>query len=217
MQQNEKNYIPALGFYWATKFYDPLVRITTREFLFKRALIQQAGLSENQTILDLGCGTGTLSIGIKKRFPSIDIHSIDIDPEVLEKAKSKASDLNYKIDFKQCYSDNLSFPDGQFDRVFSTLFFHHLSLDKKIKTLSEVRRVLKNCGEFHFADYGKPSNYSQKTLSNIIKFIDGKETTRDNLRGNLSLLFKESGFTEVQQTLSFKTVLGTIRLYICRH
>ena len=63
----KRNYIPALRFAILTRFYDPLVRFSTREFPFKRALLAQANLQNNQTILDLACGTGTLAIAVKKK------------------------------------------------------------------------------------------------------------------------------------------------------
>ncbi len=213
MQSENHNFIPALRFHWATKFYDPLVRWTTKEYPFKRALIAQANLQNNQTILDLACGTGTLSIGIKRRFPSIKIFAVDADNEILEQAENKALERDLQIDFGQSFSDELPFENNKFDRVFSTLSFHHLTHEEKIKTISEILRVLKNNGEFQLADYGFPINKSQKVLSNLIRVIDGFETTSDNLQGRLGNLLKENGFAKVEKTGHFNTVLGTIRLF----
>ena len=213
MQQKSKNYIPALRFEFLTRFYDPLVRITTREFAFKRALISQANLKNNQAILDIACGTGTLSVGIKKRFPESSIFAIDIDEEILQQARRKAEKYGYAINFEKGFSDELPFADETFDRVFSTLFFHHLTLEKKIKTFREILRVLKKDGEFHLADYGLPRNKLQFALSKFVRAIDGFETTRDNLRGRLKLLMEQNGFANVERTRYFKTVLGTIRLF----
>ncbi len=213
MQSEKHNFIPALRFHWATRFYDPLVRWTTKEYSFKRALIAQANLQNDQVILDLACGTGTLSIGIKRRFPDIKIYAVDADSEILKKAENKAFERNLKIDFRRSFSDELPFKNGKFDRIFSTLSFHHLTHEEKIKTIGEIVRVLKNDGEFHLADYGFPINRSQKVLSNLIRVIDGNETTSDNLSGLLGILLKENGFAKVEKTGHFNTVLGTIRLF----
>ncbi|MDQ3634679.1 MAG: class I SAM-dependent methyltransferase [Acidobacteriota bacterium] len=213
MQSEKHNFIPALRFHWATKFYDPLVRWTTKEYPFKRALIAQANLNNNQSILDLACGTGTLSIGIKKRFPNIQIFAVDADEEILQKAKNKAFERTLKIGFGQSFSDKLPFENQKFDRVFSTLSFHHLTHKDKVETINEILRVLKNDGEFHLADYGFPINKSQKVLSNLIRVIDGLETTSDNLKGLLRKLLLENGFTKVEKTGHFNTILGTIRLF----
>lgn len=213
MKKTKKNFIPALSFHWATKFYDPLVRRTTKEYSFKRALIEQAKLDENQTVLDLACGTGTLSIGIKRRFPKIEIFAVDADQEILKIAEKKSSECGFRINFRPGFSDEIPFETETFDRVFSTLSFHHLTHEAKIKTLAEIKRVLKPAGEFHLADFGKPANFLQKILSKLISLIDGKETTRDNLEGRLGLLLEENGFENVERTGNFKTVLGTIRMF----
>lgn len=213
MQNEKQDFIPALRFHWANRFYDPLVRLTTREYSFKRALLAQANLENNQTILDLACGTGTLSIGIKKRFSDIKIIAVDADEEILERAERKATERGVFIDFRRSFSDDLPFEDKKFDSVFSTLSFHHLTLEQKIKTIREILRVLKNGGEFHLADYGFPINKSQKVLSNIIRLIDGNKTTSDNLKGHLTTLLETNGFAKVIKTGHFNTVLGTIRLF----
>ncbi len=216
MHEKNKNYIPALRFEFMTRFYDPLVRITTREFAFKSELISQANLQNNQTILDLACGSGTLSVGIKKRFPEIEVFAYDVDDEILAQARLKAKNNHCAINFYQGFSDQLPFADATFDRVFSTLFFHHLTLERKIKTLHEILRVLKADGEFHLADYGLPRNKTQFALSKFVRAIDGFETTHDNLRGRLGLLMEQNGFENVERTRYFKTVLGTIRLFKAR-
>ena len=206
-------FIPALGADWATRFYDPVVRATTKEFEFKLALVEQADLHENQTILDLGCGTGTLSIGIKRRFPKIQIYAVDGDAKILQIAEEKAKKYESMITFRESYSDALPFSEGVFDHAFSTLLFHHLTLETKVKTLKELLRVMKSGGSLNIADYGKPANISQKAFSKVIKLVDGDETTKDNFAGRLKNLIEETGFTKVETTQEFRTILGTIRLF----
>ena len=207
------DYVPALRFDFLTRFYDPLVRLSTREIAFKKALIKQAALAENHRILDLACGTGTLLIAIKKRFPRIEAVGYDVDAEILDLARRKAKNAGVQITFKQGFSHKLSFENETFDRVFSTLAFHHLNLERKNETLREIRRVLKPHGEFHLADFALPKNKSQFLLSKWIRLIDGHETTRDNLRGKLIGLMEENGFQNVRRTKYFKTMIGTIRLF----
>lgn len=208
-----RNYIPALRFALLTRFYDPLVRFSTREFPFKRALLAQANLQNNQTILDLACGTGTLAIAVKKKSPEAEVFAFDVDEKILRMAQTKTAKAKIKIHFEQGFSDNLPFADQTFDRVFSTLAFHHLSHEKKIATVKEILRVLKKDGEFHLADYGLPRDKKQFVLSKFVRAIDGFETTDDNLRGRLGLLLEQNGFALVDRTGYFKTVLGTIRLF----
>ncbi|MDQ3179454.1 MAG: class I SAM-dependent methyltransferase [Acidobacteriota bacterium] len=213
MNKKSKNYLPALRFEFLTRFYDPLVRIITKEFEFKRALLAQADLQNNQTVLDIACGTGTLSISIKCRFPKAKVFALDADKEILQMARNKAKRYNAKIVFEQGFSDALPFADKTFDHVFSMLAFHHLTPKRKVKTLREILRVLKSEGEFHLADYGLPRNKSQSILGRLICIIDGAETTQDNIAGRLKCLMEENGFANVERITHFKTILGTIRLF----
>lgn len=208
-----KKYIPALRFAILTRFYDPLVRVSTREFPFKRALLAQADLHNSQTILDLACGTGTLAVAVKKRFPDANVFAFDADKEILHLAQRKSVKASVKIHFEKGFSNNLPFADNTFDRVFSTLAFHHLTHQRKIETIGEIRRVLKPNGELHLADYGLARSKSQYILGRLIRVIDGAETTADNIAGRLKILMEENGFANVERTAYFKTVLGTIRLF----
>ena len=209
----KKQYVPALRFEFLTRFYDPLVHYTTRETAFKSALLKQANLKNGQKILDLACGTGTLAVAVKRKCPQTEVFASDIDGEILQLARNKAKNARVKINFEQGFSDALPFADNSFDRVFSTLFFHHLTLERKNATLREILRVLKPNGEFHLADFALPRNKSQFILSKWIRIVDGYDTTRDNLRGRLMFLMSQNGFEKVERTKYFKTILGTIRLF----
>ena len=186
--------------------------VTTRENTFKMALVKQLKISPQQKVLDLACGTGTLAILIKKAFPQTNVYGIDGDTKILNIAKSKAEKAEAKIQFEQRLSFALSYADEFFDSITSSLFFHHLTRENKLKTFLEVKRILKNNGEFHLADWGLPSNFLMKIASRGIELLDGKETTADNFNGALPFLIEEAGFSKIEETASFDTLFGTIRL-----
>ena len=213
--KNEK-YIPALSYDWLTPFYDTAVRLTTREKVFKNALIEQAKIKSNQCVLDLACGTGTLAILIKKKHPQTEIKGIDGDAKILKIAASKAQKSGVKVEFEQGMSFALPYADESFDRVFSSLFFHHLTRENKLKTLREVFRVLKTGGELHVADWGLPSNFLMRIASSGIEMLEGAETTADNFNGLLPELIADAGFETVEETDSFNSLFGTIRLHKSR-
>ena len=66
MTTSESRYIPALSSRWLTPLYDPLLRWGMREETFKSRLIERADIQAGQHVLDLGCGTGTLTLMLKQ-------------------------------------------------------------------------------------------------------------------------------------------------------
>jgi ubiquinone/menaquinone biosynthesis C-methylase UbiE len=209
----DERYVPALGHGCLTPAYDIVVRTTTRERRVKRALIEQARLRPEHRVLDLATGTGTLAIWMKRLEPALDVVAIDGDADVLAIARRKAGRAALAIDWLQALSDDLPFPTANFDRVVSSLFFHHLSWDAKVRTAREAFRVTRPGGELHVADWGLPTNPAMRGLFFAVQLLDGFENTRDNVTGQLVPLFQRAGFVDVAATASFDTPLGTMVLY----
>ncbi len=206
-------YIPALRFNWLTEFYDPIVRATTRERTFKPRLIDEAEIEAGHRVLDLGCGTGTLAIEIKRLVPDAKVSGLDGDPKILNIARKKADEARVEITLETGMSFALPYPDGSFDRVFATLFFHHLTREDKTRTLREVYRVLEPGGELYVGDWGKAQNGLMRGLFLLIQVLDGFETTADNVNGVLPQLIREAGFEPVRQIAIYATTFGTLSLH----
>lgn len=207
------NYVPALRFRWLTPYYDAVVGITTRERTFKAALVAQAGLASGHQVLDLACGTGTLSIWAKQALPDIAMLGVDGDPDILSIARQKAIQADAEVEFDTAMSYDLPYPDAHFDRVLSSLFFHHLSLNDKVRTAREVYRVLKPGGQLHVADWGRAENLAMRGLFVFVQFLDGFANTRDNVNGKLVGVFEEAGLSNVTEHQTFRTMFGTLALY----
>jgi len=62
MNVKDSDYIPALKYSWLTRFYDPVVALTTRENVFRQKLLEQADFNAGKRVLDLACGTGTFKM-----------------------------------------------------------------------------------------------------------------------------------------------------------
>jgi SAM-dependent methyltransferase len=207
------DYVPALGFSWLTSIYDPVVQLTTRDTFVKRCLIEQAGFDDGMQVLDLASGTGTLSIMIKQSISSVDVTGVDGDPKILGIAKEKARKSNVRVVFDYAMATDLPYSDSSFDRVLSTLFFHHLNRSAKSETLSEVFRVLKPDGRLIVGDWGKPTGPLMRLLFYPIQWLDGFETTQDNVDGRLPAMIEAAGFESVETVKSINTVFGTLALY----
>ena len=210
---SSSRYVPALRFDWLTRYYDVVVATTTRERVFKRALIDQADVRPRHRVLDLAAGTGTLAIRIKQRHPLADVRGVDGDPAILKIAVAKGRRANVDVPFDQGLSYQLPYVSETFDRVVSSLFFHHLDWEDKCRTAQECLRVLKPGAELHVADWGRPTNLLLRAVFLLVQLLDGYRNTQDNASGRLIELFEQAGFCDVSQLQTFSTVLGTVALY----
>jgi ubiquinone/menaquinone biosynthesis C-methylase UbiE len=190
MEMKEK-YIPALSFDWLTPLYDPLIRWFMPESRFKSQLIKQAHIHEGHRVLDLGCGTATLTILIKQTHPDAEVTGLDGDAKILEIARQKAAKSGIRITLDEGMAFNLPYAENSFDRALSSLVLHHLTEDNKRRALAEVFRVLKPDGEFHVADFRRQNK-------------------------SLPTLFRETGFEQVEECGEYMTIFGKLSLWSAR-
>ena len=205
--------VPALRFHWLTPAYDFVVAATTRERIVKMSLLDQARIEPGHCMLDLASGTGTLSVWAKLRQPHACVVGVDVDPAILAIARSKVRREGVNVSFDQGRSTSLPYADASFDRVLSSLFFHHLSWEDKQATVAEVYRVLRPGGELHVADWGPANGPLARTAFLAIQLLDGFANTQDNVDGRLESLFHGAGFTEVSELTRFGTIFGILSLY----
>lgn len=216
MKALSKSYIPALGYRWLTRFYDPIVRVTTREATFKEALLRQASIHDGHRVLDLGCGTGTLAILVKHAHRGAEVFGLDADAEALNLARMKLAAAGIEVQLEQGLASALPYAGESFDRALSSLFFHHLPSELKLEAMREVLRVLRPGGEFHIADWGKPTGSAMRLAFVGVQLLDGFATTTDNVKGLLPDLLGLAGFENVETTKCYSTALGTLSLYRAR-
>ncbi len=210
MSKKRETFIPALKYERLTLYYDPLLRWVMREASFKARLIQQAALQPEHRILDLGCGTATLTIMAKKAHPQTRLVGLDADMKVLRLAQGKAAKDVVDIDLLLGTAFQLPYADNSFDRVLSSLVFHHLTTDSKQRTLQEVHRVLRPGGELHIVDFGKPHGAFAYVMSHIMRRL---EHTTDNVKGRLPEMFRQAGLEQVSETARYLSVFGTPSQY----
>jgi len=207
-QASNKKYIPALSFRWLTPLYDPLLKWVMREETFKRKLVQQANIQPQMKVLDLGCGTGTLTLMLKRAHPEAQITGLDGDPQVLEIARDKTRGVD--IQWDKGLASSLPYPDSTFDRVVTSLVVHHLITDDKRRAFQEIHRVLKPHGELQVLDFGAPHSSLTRFMTTYMRRL---EEAADNFDGMIPRFVTEAGFRSVNEAENFVTLFGPLSLW----
>jgi ubiquinone/menaquinone biosynthesis C-methylase UbiE len=210
------SYIPALRFKWLTPLYDPLLKWVMREETFKRKLTQQANIQPGMKVLDLGCGTGTLTLMLKNSCPEAEITGMDGDAQVLDVARQKTRGAN--IQWDEGLASSLPYPDSAFDRVVTSLVIHHLVTDDKRRAFKEIYRVLRSPdpasgkpnGELHVLDFGAPRSLLARFITTYMRRL---EETADNFDGLIPRFVTEAGFGGVKEAQHFVTIFGPLSLW----
>src|SRR5262245_55297900 len=125
---------------WA-QFYDGLVNIMTlgQASRLRQLTLDQAALHSGESLLDVGCGTGGVTVPAKIR---VGIHGsaagIDPAPEMIAVARRKAERAKLEIDFRVGVIESLPFPNNTFDVVTASMMMHHLPQHLQVKGLAEI-------------------------------------------------------------------------------
>ncbi len=126
---------------------------------------------ERINILDLGCGTGNISLKVKERFPNARITCVDMAENMIKLAKYKLASYD-DVEFIIADVRDLDFKDD-FDAVVSSLALHHLQHQEKKPFYHGIKRFLKKGGVFYNADniLGSSPHLNQLYMDKWIEFM----------------------------------------------
>lgn len=207
MDEAERSYLPAMGKHWLLPLYDPFLWLLGADKP-KRQLIEQAELKPGFRVLDVGCGTGSLAVLMKKLHPEAEVVGVDPDPWALSIAKRKANRARLAVEFDRGFSDHMSYPDKSFDRVLSSFMIHHLSPDERAATLVEIRRVLKPGGSVHLLDFAPHDDASHGGHRFHLA-----PHAQAHFEARMTRLMSEAGFAAPKDVASGKIIFGPIAYY----
>ncbi len=170
-------------------------------------------------LLDIGCGPGTITLGLAEIIAPGEVVGIDMRPEPLAQARAAATTqklVNVRFDQGSVYE--LPFPDGSFDAAFAHVVLMHLR--EPVRALAEVRRVLRPGGMVGVRDPDLGTILTFPLTPLLERYRELRADTQQHNGGDPYLgrrhrqLLLEAGFTRAEAgatAASFGTVDETRR------
>lgn len=114
------------GFNYSTRFWQPVIPTLQKHF----------GLTENSSVLDIGCAKGFMLHDLAELIPGIAVRGVDVSTYAIENA---IDDMKLQVQVGD--ARELPFEDKSFDVVIAINTIHNLERDECAKALREIERV----------------------------------------------------------------------------
>jgi ubiquinone/menaquinone biosynthesis C-methylase UbiE len=174
----------------------------------RAALLDYAPLRDGDHVLDIGCGTGTLAVLIKRLYPQVEVTGLDPDRKALARARRKAERAGVGVSFEQGFADEIKHPAAFFDVVLSSFMFHHLKSDEKTNTLREILRVLKPGGRLLLLDFDVPEHGVHHGFQ---RMFHSHARLKDNSEHRILELMTAAGFRDATRVGARPVIFGMAR------
>ncbi|MFF0865227.1 class I SAM-dependent methyltransferase [Nonomuraea sp. NPDC003560] len=212
---SQQTFTPALGRLKFTRLYDPVVALT-RERLWRSLVAMHVAPRPDDTIVDVGCGTGSQAMLLHRLEPRARIIGVDPDPETLAQARRKSRASGTAPEWRLGMGDALTglLGPGSADTAMSSLVLHQCPLPMKRAILASMHAVLRPGGKLVIADYGWQRTASMRLAFRVVQLADGVRDTQPNADGVLPELMTGAGFADVREAEVVRTVTGSISVYV---
>jgi ubiquinone/menaquinone biosynthesis C-methylase UbiE len=190
----------------AAPSYDSYMKKVTlgRERTLREITINLADVKPGDCVLEVGCGTGTLTLAAKRRAgPSGKAFGIDIIPAMIGLSQRKAAQAGEDATFQLGSIDNVPFPPSQFDVVMCSFMIFHMSEAVRRKGIAEIHRVLKPQGRLLVVDLALPATPVARITARILLGFMLKHDLQE-----LFSLMEAAGFSDVETAPVKFRILG---------
>jgi ubiquinone/menaquinone biosynthesis C-methylase UbiE len=117
-----------------------------------KTIVEQVVAAHDESVLDLGCGTGNLIHLLLEKCPDSRIIGVDPSAGMREVTADRFSD-HPNVSIEAGDAIDIPFPDNNFDYVVSNLALHHVVPDSRERCARELARVVKTGGHLVYSDY----------------------------------------------------------------
>ncbi|WP_271219460.1 class I SAM-dependent methyltransferase [Streptosporangium carneum] len=212
---SQRTFTPALGRLGLTRLYDSVVALT-RERLWRSLVAMHVAPRPDDTIVDVGCGTGSQVALLHRLEPRARIIGVDPDPETLALARRKTGADGVAPQWRLGMGDALVelLGPGSADTAVSSLVLHQCPLPMKRSILTSMHAVLRPSGKLVVADYGLQRTTLMRLAFRTVQLADGLQDTQPNADGVLPRLMSEAGFRGVREAEVIPTLTGSISIYV---
>ncbi|HEV7837299.1 MAG TPA: class I SAM-dependent methyltransferase, partial [Gemmatimonadaceae bacterium] len=154
--------------------YDSLIRRAVPRYDEMVSRLLEYVPADARSIVELGCGTGNLSLQLAAKFPRAALSFVDASPEMIAVTRSRIeqaiSSESPRANFLAERFEQLELPEGSVDVVVSSISLHHV--EDKARLYARVRSFLRAGGRFCFADQmrGEPESNHRLNWERWLEF-----------------------------------------------
>lgn len=198
-------------------FYDLGVRLLCLPFggekKFRIGLVDFIDPKKREWVLDVCCGTGTLSVMVTERVGSEGVVvGVDLSPNMIRVAKQKTKRFN--VDFVLATAELLPFRENVFNKALCSFGLHEMTKVGRQNCLREVHKVLKNNGRLYVYDGSLSKNTFARFVERIVlKVYEGETAYNMIFKENLLEEIRKSGFELTRRKTFF---LGALQMISAR-
>lgn len=215
-EERDREFLPGMGQPWLLPFYDVFSRLAGVRALHDRAA-SLADVAPGETVLDVGCGTASLSLAVLRAQPDARVTGLDPDSAALRTAARKATRRRVPLTLVQGFADRLPTDDGSLDHIVSSLALHHVPDDGRIVFGREAFRALRPGGTVTIVDFGSPDGADRAAQAHEgghggvrghgrlrghgrgRSSVASNPHTARNLEGGLVRLLADAGFPDARE------------------
>jgi ubiquinone/menaquinone biosynthesis C-methylase UbiE len=198
---------------YAASVYDVLSPLMTfgHEKRIGQIVLSRMALSGGEQVIDVGCGTGTLTLEAARQLSPERggmIIGVDAAARMVQLARKKTGPLR-QVRFEIAAAEQLPYEADRFDQAISTFFFHHVDMELKVRALNEIWRVLKSNGTAWIADVDIPTTWFGKLCAWSGYILFHQDQIKENIRGKLREAMVQSrfgGYEPVSSHLGYVTL-----------